>query len=221
MASVPSGCSRACLGFAAVTLLASCASTPPSPRQPPAAVSAPEASIHPLAIEFRDGPPWLRKCELAFPDRKHPPLCGVDGIIDASDPTLARTGAETKARANLAKRIKIAIKAGLVSYEAKRRKDSDEQDQVNDERHLEDTSEEIAEMTLTGVKVHDIYRSPRGAVWVLVALDMDAFRQQVQGLQQVGPELGKAIVEHAQNPQEVSEAAQQADAPASSKQGAP
>jgi hypothetical protein len=64
------------------------------------------------------------KCDLAFADKQRHPMCGVDGILDARNPMLARTGAEAKARANLARRIRTAVRAGLVSYETKRKEDA-------------------------------------------------------------------------------------------------
>jgi hypothetical protein len=137
------------------------------------------------------------KCDLAFADQQHHPVCGVDGIFNAKNPMLARTGAEAKARANLAKKIRTAVKAGLVLYETNRNKSSGEQ--TIDELYVEDTYKEIAEMTLAGVKVHQTYRSPQGWVWVVVAMDMDTFHQQVQRLDKYDEGLRKEIVEHAED----------------------
>jgi hypothetical protein len=184
-----SACKFVLLAFG---MLDGCASAPAAPSPPTAEQTPPQ---NPLAQEFRTGPTWLMKCDLAFADQQRHPICGVDGIIDAKNPMLARTGAEAKARANLAKKIRTAIKACLVSYETKRRQGAGER--PIDELYVEDTSKEITEMTLVGVKVHNTYRSPQGWVWVMVTMDRDTFRQEVQRLDQYDQSLRKEIVDRA------------------------
>jgi hypothetical protein len=191
--AIRSACSRLIGILLASLVRAGCASTPMPPAPPPKAAT-PEPN--PLTLEFQTGPAWLMKCELAFPAEQNRPICGVDGINDAKNPMLARTGAEAKARANLAKKIRTAVKAGLVSYEAKHQVAGDS---ATAELQVEDTSKEIAEMTLSGVTVRDTYRSPQGWVWVLVAMDKDGFRQQVQSLQRYDEGLRKEIVERAED----------------------
>jgi hypothetical protein len=186
------------LGWLPIVSLLGCASAPPPTPPPPPVQVAPEAS--PVALEFRNGPPWLRKCELAFPDVKNRPLCGVDGILDAKTPMLARTGAEAKARANLAKRVVTVVRSGLVSFQVKHRRETGgNQQQDVDEQYVEDTSKEITQMTLVGVKVHDVYQSPQGSTWVMVTMDKDSFRQQVQNLTQYDAGLRKEIIERAED----------------------
>jgi len=181
-------------GLLVAAPLLACASAPPA-APPAGSATQPTSEASLLALEFRNGPAWLMKCDLAFAGQKQPPICGVDGIIDAQNPMLARTGAEAKARANLAKRIKTAVRAGLVAYQVKRMSS----EQEIDEQYVEDTSREIAEMTLAGVKVYDTYRSPQGSVWVMVAMDVDSFRGQVQSLSRYDEGLRKEIVERAED----------------------
>jgi hypothetical protein len=123
-------------------------------------------------------------------------ICGVDGITGATNTVKARTGAESKARANLARRIRTAVKAGLRTYQA-RVKDGDSE-QTHEELSIEETSQDITEMTLVGVKVYDTYLSPEGGVWVMVFMDFDSFRQQVQSLDQYEEGMRKEIVGRAE-----------------------
>jgi hypothetical protein len=124
-------------------------------------------------------------------------ICGVDGITGAANPMLVLNGAETKARANLARRIRTAVKAGLSSYRATVKGSSGSG--TGEDQYVEDVSREIAEMTLVGVKFGDRYISPDGGVWVMVFMDFDSFRQQVESLNQYEKGLRNEIVGKAED----------------------
>jgi hypothetical protein len=76
-------------------------------------------------------------------------------------------------------------------------KDGDS-DRTREELSIEEISQDITEMTLVGVKVYDTYLSPEGGVWVMVFMDFDSFRQQVQSLDQYEEGMRKEIVGRAE-----------------------
>ena len=181
-----------CLLAACVTCV--CASPQTLPPPPPAPLASP---VNAVTREFSSGPVWLRRgCDHAFAGQGKQVICGVDGITSATNAVKARTGAEAKARANLARRIRTAVKAGLRTYQAIV-KDGDS-DRTREELSIEETSQEITEMTLVWVKVYDTYLSPEGGVWVMVFMDFDSFRQQVQSLDQYEENMRKEIVGRAE-----------------------
>jgi hypothetical protein len=180
----------------AACAVAACASQPPLP--PPGSPAPPASPANAVAREFVSGPIWLRRsCDHAFAEPAKQAICGVDGITGATNPVAARTGAETKARANLAKRIRTAVKAGLRAYQARVKGGSG--DPNNDVQSVEEISQNITEMTLVGVQVYDTYLSPDGGVWVMVFMDFDSFRHQVQSLNQYEEGMRKEIVGRAEN----------------------
>jgi hypothetical protein len=194
----PSDCSPHVPGrglhvLAALFVVLGCASMPPPTPSPHGSTPAPAANA--VSREFSAGPAWLLKCERAFTGQKQQVICGVDGIMGASSPMLARAGAESKARANLARRVRTVVKSGLVSYRAL----VGAGDRQHDEQHVEDTSTEITEMTLVGAKLHDTYISPSGGVWVMVYMDLNTFQAQVHSLNQFDEGMRKEIVERAKD----------------------
>jgi len=174
--------------------VSACASAgPPRPSLPPESQAASSSAV---TREFSSGPIWLRRsCDRALPEQGKKAICGVDGITGAANPMMARTGAETKARANLARRIRTVVKAGLSSYQATVKGNASDR---THEDSVEERSKEITEMTLVGVKVYDTYVSPDGGVWVMVFMDFDSFRQQVQSLDQYDEGMRKEIVGRAE-----------------------
>jgi hypothetical protein len=175
--------------------VSACGSSGPLPPTPSPA--SPVAPTNAVTREFSSGPVWLRRgCERALAEQGKHGLCGVDGITGAASPLAARTGAETKARANLARKIRTAVKAGLKSYRASVKVDAS--DAADDEQSVEEISHEITETTLVGVQTYDAYTSPDGGVWVMVFMERDAFRQRVQGLDRYAEGMRRQIVDKAE-----------------------
>jgi hypothetical protein len=185
-----------------VCLLAACALTACASSQavPPPSPAPEAAPVNPISREFAAGPLWLRRgCDRALAEQGKRQICGVDGISgganSATNPMSVRTGAEVKARANLARRIRTAVKAGLTSYQTNATNGGSDQSHVD----VEEISKEITEMTLVGVRVADTYISPEGGVWVMVVMDFDSFRQQVQSLDQYEEKMRTEIVGRAED----------------------
>jgi hypothetical protein len=90
------------LAFVGSALLG-CASAPPPP---PAAAPAPPQNA--LRAEMMDptAPPWIRKgCAAFFGDKKKA-VCGVGAIGGMTNPGLARSAAESRGRAEIARSLK-------------------------------------------------------------------------------------------------------------------
>ena len=193
---MPAGSFRWTPFFLAACVASACGSSGPLPpaSPPPASPVAPSNAV---TRQFRSGPIWLRRgCSRALAEQGRHGICGVDGIIGATNPATARTGAEAKARANLARRIRTAVKAGLRSYHATGGGGAG--DRLDEEHDMEEISKEITEMTLVGVKVEDTYVSPDGSFWVMVFMDLDSFRDQVRSLDQYDEGMRKEILGRAE-----------------------
>lgn len=145
---------------------------------------------------FSGAPAWVLGCDSAFAGEKNKFFCGVDGIHGAKNPMLARAGAESKARANLAAKVESQIKSGIDSYQMMVQGGAG--DKSSDEQLVRQTSRELANMTLRDVKVRDTYVTKQGGIFVLVTLSFDSFRDTVGNANQLDEAMRKEIIARAE-----------------------
>jgi hypothetical protein len=67
-----------------------------------------------------------------------------------------------------------------------------------DEQHIVDVSKQITTMTLSGTQRVDSWWSPNGTLYVLMKLDVDAFKDAVNGMKQLDEKVRKAVIERAE-----------------------
>jgi hypothetical protein len=96
----------------ALSALAGCASAPPPPPAPP------PAPKNAMQADLVGAPKWVMMgCAASF-DGKKTGICGVGGIAGMTNPALARTAAEGRARTEIARSLKVRVKAMLKDYAA-------------------------------------------------------------------------------------------------------
>ena len=69
---------------------------------------------------------------------------------------------------------------------------------LNNEQYVSDTSKDITDMTLSGTRLEDTWVSDSGTFYALMVLDVNAFRDQVKGMNQLDEQVRQAIVERAE-----------------------
>jgi LPP20 lipoprotein len=170
-------------------LLAGCATAPPPP--PP----APPAPKNALQAELVGAPKWVTMgCAAAFEGKKTG-VCGVGGIAGMTNPALARTAAEGRGRTEIARSLKVRVKAMLKDYAAVTK--GGPGNKLSNEEHLEDASKQITDTTLSGTRLQDTWISNAGTFYALVVLDTSAFRDGVKDMKQLDEATRAAIVERA------------------------
>jgi hypothetical protein len=149
-----------------------------------------------LANEFDGAPQWvLRGCS-AFSGEKAA-VCGRGGVKGTRNPGLAMSAATGRARTDLARNLSVKVKAMLKDYQATTTGGENFGTAANDEQHIVDVSKQITDTTLSGTQVVDSWVSKGGTLWVLVKLDVDAFKNAISGMKQLDAKTMKGIMERA------------------------
>jgi hypothetical protein len=174
----------------ATALAAGCASAPP-----PAPAAPPPAPKNAMQAELVGAPKWVSMgCAASF-DGKKTGICGVGGIAGMTNPALARTAAEGRARTEIARSMKVRVKSMLKDYASVTKGGPGAK--LNNEEHLEDVSKQITDTTLSGTRLQDTWISSSGTFYALVILDTSAFRDGLKDVKQLDEATRAAIVERA------------------------
>lgn len=150
-----------------------------------------------LANEFEGAPAWVLKGCAAFSGEKAA-ICGRGGVSGTRNPGLAMSAATARARTDLARNLMVKVKAMLKDYQATTTGGENFGTAANDEQHIVDVSKQITDTTLSGTTVADSWISKNGTLWVLVKLDVDAFKNAISGMKQLDARTMKGIMERAE-----------------------
>jgi hypothetical protein len=69
---------------------------------------------------------------------------------------------------------------------------------LNNEQFVTDTTKQITDMTLSGTRLEDTWVSTQGTFYALMLLDVDTFRDQLKGMNQLDEQVRQAITERAE-----------------------
>jgi len=171
---------------AAALALWGCASTPTPPKEA-------------IEGELADAPEWVLKgCQTYWKDKETRRICGVGAMGGTRNAALARTGAISRARTEIARSLQTQVEAMLRDYQATTSGGEAFGLAANDEQHVEDVSRQITELTLSGTELVDSWISKSGTFYALVALDLETFRKTVAGMEQLSEAVRRAVVERAE-----------------------
>lgn len=171
---------------AAALALSACASTPTPPKDA-------------IENELADAPDWVRKgCSSYWKEKDKPRICGVGAMGGTRNAALARTGAMTRARTEIARSLQTQVEAMLRDYQATTTGGEAYGIAANDEQHVEDVSRQITELTLSGTELVDSWISRSGTFYALVSLDVETFRDAVSRMEQLSEAVRRAVVERAE-----------------------
>ncbi len=152
-----------------------------------------------MKAEFEDAPAWVKKgCSGLEGDQKDY-VCGVGSATGTRNVSLARSAAMGRARTDIARSLELRVKAMLKDYAATTTGGADFGTAAADEQHIVDVSKQVTSMTLSGTEIKDTWVSNTGTIWTLVVLDVNKFKDMVNGMKQLSEGIRKAIVERAEN----------------------
>ncbi|HLV60265.1 MAG TPA: LPP20 family lipoprotein [Fredinandcohnia sp.] len=170
----------------AAALIAGCSTTPEPPGEA-------------IDSELADAPEWVRRgCSNYWKEDAPRRICGVGAMGGTRNAALARTGAMTRARTEIARSLQVQVEAMLRDYQATTTGGEEFGLAANDEQHVEDVSRQITEMSLSGTELVDSWISRNGTFYALVALDVESFRQTVSKMEQLSEAVRRAIIERAE-----------------------
>jgi hypothetical protein len=135
-----------------------------------------------------DAPEWvLGDCRNSF--KGQAVLCGVGAVSGVSSPSLARNTAMARGRTEIARYLQVDVKSVLTDYQAAKGGVVEQQ--------IEDQSQQIADMTLSGTRMAKYWVGKDGTYYALMALELEAYSSALQSAQNIEPPLRDALVERA------------------------
>ena len=175
-------CSVCRLGPALLmALTAACGGSQSDAESPATVVEGTDAAL-------AGAPDWvLGDCRNAF--RGQAVLCGVGSVSGVSSPSLARNTAMARGRTEIARFLQIEVKSVLKDYQAAKGGVTEQQ--------IEDESKQIAEMTLSGTRMHKYHVGPDGTYYALMVLELGSFEKTIGDAQNLEEPLKQALVANA------------------------
>lgn len=171
----------------ATTLLGGCGSSPPPPANGAAAA---------MNREFDGAPKWVFNCSTTFGSKKNG-ICGVGSVANMSNPALARTAAEGRGRAAIARSMQVRVKTMLKDYQDSTRGGADGKAGA-DEQKITDVSIQVSNRMLEGTQTQDLWTSGNGTLYALVVLNLDAFLAQLKEMKELDEQMRVAIGDRAE-----------------------
>jgi hypothetical protein len=184
------------------------------------------APAGPAAADLSGGPPWvLGPCEQAFGEERSV-VCGVGSVQGVTNFSLARSAAQGRGRTEIARKLQLRIQAVLTDYQtssanetvemntgapppASIATDGDEDSQppppqmmnaassaaVN-EQMIQDTSQQITEMTLKGTTLAESWMSPSGVLFALMVLKSKDFAETLESSTDVPAPIKQIVLDN-------------------------
>lgn len=147
-----------------------------------------------------DGSPdWVRKgCSGYKGEKEGKQICGVGSAGGSRNVSLMRSTAIARARTDMARQLEVGVKGIVRDYQATTTGGDNFGTAVSDEQHVEDTSKQLTDTTLSGTEMVDSWIADDGTFWALVILDVEKFNDAVNKMTNLSEGLRKAVVERAE-----------------------
>lgn len=148
--------------------------------------------------EFADAPAWVRQgCTGYWKSESDRKICGVGSVGSTRNAGLARSGAISRARTEIARTLSVQVEAMVKDYQATTTGGERFGSAAADDQHLEDVSRQITEATLSGTHLVDSWISSSGTFYALVALDVEQFKGAVAQMKNLSESVRAAVIERA------------------------
>ena len=139
-----------------------------------------------LPNDFAGAPEWvLQGCSAYWGDDGGSRICGVGDAKIGRSMSIARTKATSRARAEISRTLETKVKSMIKDF----------QEQVTDgesemtAEQFSSTSVSLSKATLNGTSVQQTWVSPSNQLYMLVALDVEAFENSVREMDQMSDRL--------------------------------
>ena len=124
-------------------------------------------------------------------------IYGVGSAGGSKNVALMRTTALGRARTDIARQLDLKVKSMLKDYQSTTTGGEQFGTAANDEQHIEDVTKQVTDMNLSGTRQEETWISKTGTMYIMVSLDIKAFKEAVKGMSQLNEEIRTAIVERA------------------------
>jgi ribosomal protein S20 len=143
-----------------------------------------------LPNDFAGAPNWvLQGCSAYWGDDDGARICGVGDANIGRSMSIARTKATSRARAEISRTLETKVKNMVKDF----------QEQVTDgesemtAEQFNSTTVSLSKATLNGTSVQESWVSNTGVLYMLVALDVEAFENSVRDMDEMSDKLRSFI----------------------------
>lgn len=130
-----------------------------------------------------DYPDWVLRGSGAFGGEEGRVFYGVGLVSGIKNHALARTTAENRARAEIAKTFEVYSASLMKDYMASTT--AGDMSASSEEQHVEQAIKTFSAVTLSGVVIANIWHHPDGTVYALARLDLDSFTNNLDKMNEL------------------------------------
>jgi hypothetical protein len=153
------------------------------------------ASVTPVQ-DFK-APEWVVKGSGAFSRDNQKVFYGVGTAYGMENPSLLRTASENRARSDIAKVFQVYTSYLMKDYMASTMDENKKR--TSDEQHTEQAVKTVAAMTISGVEIVDHWQdSSTGEIFSLARLDLEAFKENLNRMNELKSEVKEYIKNNAE-----------------------
>lgn len=142
-----------------------------------------------VSEELEGAPDWV----LNGRDDNDKTLSAIGSIVGTNNVALARSSALGRARTELSRQLDLKVKAMLKDYQATTTGGGAFGEAANDEQEIVDVARQVTELNLSGTRQEDTWISKTGTYYVLVSLDVDAFKNTVSKMGHLSEDIRRAV----------------------------
>jgi len=143
-----------------------------------------------LPNEFAGAPSWvLEGCSAYWGDDGGARICGVGDAKIGRSMSIARTKATSRARTEISRTLETKVKNMMKDFQEQV---TDGESEMSAEQ-FSTTTVSLSKATLNGTSVQKTWVSPTGQLYILVALDVEAFENSVREMDNMSNKLRSFI----------------------------
>jgi len=152
-----------------------------------------------------DYPEWVMKGSGAFGGEAGKVFYGVGSVTGIKNHALARSTADNRARAEIAKIFETYTASLMKDYMASTT--AGDMSASSEEQHVEQAIKTFSATTLSGVQIVDHWFHPQdGTVYALARLDLDAFKEALDKMKELDGKVKDYVRKNAEKAHESLEA---------------
>jgi hypothetical protein len=150
----------------------------------------------PEQLKGIDYPEWVLKGSGAFGGESGRVFYGVGSVSGIKNHALARTTADNRARAEIAKIFEVYSASLMKDYMASTT--AGDMSASSEEQHVEQAIKTFSAQTLSGVQVVDHWFHPDGTVYALAQLDLEGFTNALDRMKELNAEVRDYVRKNAE-----------------------
>jgi hypothetical protein len=150
----------------------------------------------PESLKGIDYPEWVLKGSGAFGGESGRVFYGVGSVSGIKNHALARTTADNRARAEIAKIFEVYSASLMKDYMASTT--AGDMSASSEEQHVEQAIKTFSAQTLSGVQIVDHWFHPDGTVYALAQLDLEGFTNALDRMKELNAEVRDYVRKNAE-----------------------